>query len=141
MYISFREKSLGLLIVSLVAVFGGYFIHALNHVTERVQAGQIVLFASAIVVLVLIQIIGHVVLAVASLRELSAKIQTDERDTMVRLKGSRASSLVLAVGVFLSLCVGVAGSGNFAFVHVLLAFWVVAQVTDYATQLVLYRRG
>ena len=31
--------------------------------------------------------------------------------------------------------------GNFVFTHVLLGFWVLAQLVEIASQLVLYRRG
>ncbi|MGY0558548.1 hypothetical protein [Lysobacter sp. A421] len=141
MSITFREKSLWLLLVSLCAAFGIYFAFALPNASPQVKPTEIAAFIGIIVVLVVVQIIGHALLGIASRRELAANIQTDERDAWVRLKGTQLGSYVLAVGVFFSLCVGVFVRGNFAFVHVLLAFWVLAQATEYATQLVLYRRS
>lgn len=141
MSITFREKSLWLLLASLCAAFAAYFAFALSNASAHVESTQVVAFIGIIVVFVVVQIIGHALLGIASRRELAAKIQSDERDALVRLKSARLSSYVLAVGVFCSLCVGVFVRGNFAFVHVLLAFWVLAQATEYATQLVLYRRG
>lgn len=141
MGITFREKSLWLLLVSLCVAFGVYFAFALSNASAQVEPTQVAAFIGIIVVFVVAQIIGHALLGIASRRELTAKIETDERDVLIRLKSSELSSYVLAVGVFFSLCVGVFVSGNFVFVHVLLAFWVLAQVTEYATQLILYRRG
>jgi uncharacterized membrane protein len=141
MSITFREKSLWLLLVSLCVAFGIYFAVALPNASPQVKPAEIAPFIGIIVVLVIVQIIGHTLLGIASHRELAAKVQTDERDAWVRLKGTQLGSYVLAVGVFFSLCVGVFVRGNFAFAHVLLAFWVLAQATEYATQLVLYRRS
>lgn len=141
MSITFREKSLWLLLVSLCVTFGIYFVLALPTASSQIESADVAAFIGIVVVLVVVQIIGHALLGMASRRELAAKVQSDERDTLVRLKGSQWGSYVLAVGVFCSLGVGVFVAGNFAFVHVLLAFWVLAQATEYATQLVFYRRG
>lgn len=141
MSITFREKSLWFLLVSLCAAFCVYFALALTHASSQVESTEVGAFIGIIVVLVIVQIVGHALLGIASRRELAANIQFDERDTLVRLKATQLGSYVLVVGVFFSLCVGVFIRGNFAFVHVLLAFWVLAQATEYATQLILYRRG
>lgn len=141
MSITFREKSLWLLLVSLCVAFAVYFAFAFANASSQVEYKEVGAFIGIVVVLIVVQIIGHTLLGIASRRELAAEVQSDERDELVRLKGTRLGSYVLTVGVFLSLCVGIFVRGNFAFVHVLLAFWVLAQATEYATQLVLYRRG
>jgi len=142
MNITFREKSLWFLLVSLCAAVGIYFASVLRHASSQVEPTEIVAFIGMIGAFVIVQIIGHTLLGIASRRELlAARVQTDERDAWVHLKGAQLGSQVLAAGVFLSLCVGVFVKGNFAFVHVLLASWILAQVTEYATQLVLYRRS
>ena len=140
MNITCREKSLWLLLVSLCAAFAIYFAVALPGATPQVEPADIAAFICVLVLLVVVQIIGHTLLGIADRRDLVANVQADERDALVQLKATQAGSWVLAVGVFFSLCVGVFVEGNFAFVHVLLAFWVLAQATAYATQLVLYRR-
>jgi len=48
---------------------------------------------------------------------------------------------VLATGVFLALCTALLTNGNFLFMHVLLAFWVLAQLAEIGSRLFLYRRG
>lgn len=141
MNLSFREKSLWLLLASLCAVFAVYFASVLPARSPQVAPADIAAFIGTVIVLVAIQVVGHTVLAIASRRELAASVQSDERDELIRLKGARLASYVLAVGVFCSLCLAVLVPGNFVFVHVLLAFWVVAQATEILSQLVLYRRG
>ncbi len=67
--------------------------------------------------------------------------QTDERDRLIGLKSTRNGSYVLATGVFLSLSSAVLTKGNFVFTHLLLGFWVLAQLVEIGSQLVLYRRS
>ena len=47
---------------------------------------------------------------------------------------------MLATGVFFALCAALLTQGNFVFTHVLLAFWVLAQLMQIGSQLFLYRR-
>ena len=86
--------------------------------------------------LVIFQIVGHALIAI-----LDRRTETDERDRLIGLKGSRNAGFVLATGVACSLWLAVITTGNFLFTHVLLAFWVLAELVGIATQLVLHRRG
>ena len=83
-----------------------------------------------------LSVAGHVVIALADRNP-----QTDERDHLIALKGTSYASYVLATGVFLALTAAVFTRGNFIFTHVLLAFWVLAQLVAIGSQLVMYRRG
>jgi len=134
--LSFQEKSLWLMGGSLIAVFGFYFASVLPSDAANVMPQDVALFVLAVVALVAIQIAGHVVIAVVDRRS-----TTDERDTLIQLKGMRNAGYVLATGVFSTLCLAVVSEGNFVFTHVLLAFWVVAQLVEIGSQLVMYRRG
>lgn len=136
MDLSFQEKSRWVLLSGLVVAFGLYFAQVLPGHGPEVRPGQVVLFVGAVGLLVATQIIGHAVLALVDPRPGS-----DERDRLIGLKGVRNGSYVLATGVFLSLCAAVGTRGNFVFVHVLLAFWVLAQLVEIGSQLYLYRRG
>lgn len=136
MGLSFREKSLWLMLASLIAAFGFYFMTVLPAKTADVMPHQIFLFALAIALLVIMQVVGHAVIAIADRRT-----HTDERDRLIELKGTRNAAYVLATGVFLSLCAALVTRGNFAFTHVLLAFWVLAQLVQIGSQLYLQRRG
>jgi len=136
MSLSFQEKSLWLMFVSLVGGFTFYFVRVLPSDTVDVLPPQIVSFVLAVVVLVIVQIVGHIVIAIADRRT-----ETDERDRLIELKGARNASHVLATGVFLALCAALLTEGNFVFTHVLLGFWVLSQLVEIGSQLFLYRRG
>jgi hypothetical protein len=86
--------------------------------------------------LVVAQVVGHALIAVAGRRT-----ETDERDRLIELKGTRNAAYVLATGIFLALCAALLTRGNFVFTHVLLGFWVLAQLVEIGSQLVLHRRG
>lgn len=133
---SFQEKSLWVLLVGLVLAFGGYFAVVLPNHTPEVQPSQVVLFVAATILLVVLQVVGQVVVAI-----LDRRTGTDERDRLIALKGTRNGAYLLATGVFFALCAAVWVPGNFVFAHVLLAFWVLAQLLEIATQLYSYRRG
>lgn len=135
MDLSFKEKSLWVMLISLVSGFGFYFWTVMPLDAVNVRPNQVLMFILAVALLVAIQIVGHILIAIVDLR-----METDERDQLIELKGTRNAAYVLASGVFLSLCVGLFTEGNFVFTHVLLAFWVLSQVVEIGSQLILYRR-
>ena len=104
--------------------------------TADVNVAQVGLFVAAVVVLVIAQVVGHLLVALADRDD-----RTDERDRLIALKGMRNAGYVLATGVFFALCTAVLTAGNFATAHVLLASWVLAQMVEIASQLWYYRRG
>jgi hypothetical protein len=67
--------------------------------SEARSPQQTVLFVLAVVLLVMMQIAGHIVIAIVDWRT-----KTDERDRLIELKGTRNAAYVLATGVFLALC-------------------------------------
>jgi hypothetical protein len=135
MSLTFREKSLWLVAGSLVVVYGLYFAWALPGHGPRVLPRYVVAFVAAAVLLVLLQIVGHIVLAITD-----RHTDTDERGRQIALRGARNGYFVLAVGVFVSICLALLSEGNFLFTHVLLAFWVLAELVDAGSQLILHRR-
>jgi len=136
MNLTFQEKSLWLMFAALIAGFGFYFATVLPAAADDVMPQQVALFVVAVVMLVVVQVAGHIVLAIVDRRT-----RTDERDRLIALKGTRNASYVLATGVFFALCVALVTEGNFAFMHVLLGSWVAAQLVEIGSQLFLYRRG
>lgn len=138
MDMSFQEKSLWLMFVSLVGVFGYYFLTILPTDAVNVMPHQVVLFVLMVVVLVIMQIAGNIVIAIV---DRHPDAETDERDNLIELKGTRNGAYVLATGVFFALCAALVTRGNFLFTHILLGFWVVAQLVEIGSQLFLYRRG
>lgn len=97
---------------------------------------QVALFTVMVAVLVALQVAGHVVIALVDRRA-----ETDERDRLIELKGTRNAACVLATGVFCALCAALVTQGNFVFTHVLLGSWFVAQLVEIVSQLALHRRG
>ena len=136
MSFSFREKSLGLMFVTLAVTFTLYFATVLPLKAPNVQPQHVALFALAVVILTIIAIAGHVIIAI-----LDRRTATDERDRLIELKGKRNASYVMATGVFLALCIPLLTPGTFLLTHVLLGFWVLAQLTEIGSQLILLRHG
>jgi hypothetical protein len=129
------------MLIGLVVCFGWYFYCTLSAILPTpaavdVMPHQIVLFAVAVVFLTVTQVAGHCLLAIVDRRT-----ETDERDRLYELQGTRNAAYVLATGVFFALWTAVATKGNFLFTHVLLAFWVLAQLVEIVSQLWLYRRS
>lgn len=132
----FQEKSLWLVGTSLLAVFALYFWVVLPPPAPNVLPNQIALFGLVVALLVVLQVAGHAVIAL-----LDRRTETDERDHLNMLIGERNGGFVLGVGVCVSLTLAVFTSGNFLFTHVLLGFWVLAELTSIGSSLWLYRRG
>ena len=136
MDLSFQEKTLWLMLVALVVAFAFYFASVLPSASADVLPQQVVLFVVATAVLVVVQVAGHIVIAARG-----GATGTDERDDLIGLKGARNAGYVLATGVFAALCVALVKPGNFAFTHVLLAFWLLAELIEIGSQLYLHRRA
>lgn len=146
MGMSFREKSIWVMSAGLLlaSVIYAYAVSSVNLAMQadvawqamRILPPMVFLFAAAVGLLTVFAVITHVVLAIAD-----PKSAEDERDRMIGQKGAQWGGTVLAVGVFCALCVSVMSTGNFWFSHVLLGFWVLAQLAEYVVQIVLYRRG
>jgi hypothetical protein len=134
--LSFHEKSLWVMGLGLIAAFGFYFNAVLPTRSLDVMPYQVVLFSLAVGLLVLVQIAGHALIALVDRRS----DPLDERDRLIALKGTRNGAWVLATGVFFALCVAPATHGNFVLAHALLGAWVLAQLAEIGSQLVLYRR-
>jgi uncharacterized BrkB/YihY/UPF0761 family membrane protein len=143
---SFREKSLWLMFFGNAAAYSFYFIQVFRGQDfsrawgpgsgMNVTPSQFVLFGLAVGLLVVMSIVGHIGIAIVDRRP-----ETDERDKLIGLKGTRNGGYVLATGVFFALCIALMTKGNFLFTHVLLGFWVIAQLTEIGSQLFFYRRG
>ena len=95
---SFKEKSLWVMFVGLVGAFGFYFANVLPAGSANVRPHQAAIFVVALVVLVITQIAGHVLIAIADRRT-----EGDERDRLIGLRGTRVGAFVLATGVFVNL--------------------------------------
>jgi len=136
MNLSFKQKSLWLVLASLVLVFGYYFATVLPGHGPSVGSEEVYRFTAAVIVVIILQITGHILITIVDRRT-----ATDERDQLIGLKGTRNGNFVLATGVFLSLSTAVLVEGNFAFTHVLLGFWILSQIVENVSQLIHYHKG
>ncbi len=141
MNLSFQEKSLWVVFFGLI-VASGWYTYTISEsmvpteLAVDVMPHQVGLFIVAVVLLIIVQIVGHVAIAVVDRRA-----DTDERDRLIGLKGTRNGAFVLATGAFFALTAAMLTKGNFVSSHVLLGFWVLAQLTETGSQLFFYRRG
>jgi len=138
---SFQEKSQWVTLVGLLVAFGGYIKSAWQvlldpPVVRDIGPEQAGLFLSATILLVVILVVGHIVIATFDCND-----ETDERDRQIELKGERWGSFVLASGVFATLCAAVYTEGNAIMAHILLGSWVLAQIVECGSQIIMYRRG
>lgn len=133
---TFAEKSLWATTATVFTVFVAYFAMALPvRDGSNVRPDQVAWFVLAVVALALIQAVAHAVLAV-----IDRRTGTDERGRLIALKGARNGAYALATAVFAALCAALGTTGNAVFMHVLLGGWVVAQLVDSGSQILLYRR-
>lgn len=138
---TFNEKSQWIMLVGLLIAFGiffqsSYLVFLAAPEAKDIIAPQAFLFMGATALLVTIIVIGHIVIFMFNQDD-----STDERDQLIELKGERYGSWVLAVGVFFSLWTAVYTEGNAAMAHVLLGSWVLAQMVENLSQIIMYRRS
>ena len=141
MVTTFREKSLWLTLAGLLITVCGYlyssYLMNLNvPTTGDLTPGHAALFLALTAVLVVFLVVGHSATAI-----IDRHTEPDERDRWIEARGSRYSSVLLAVGVFAALCAAAMTEGNAIMAHVLLGFWVLAEGAGVVYQLVMYRRG
>ena len=144
MDLSFQEKSAWGLLLGIVAVSVFYFPAAFR-IVETVPNGipLIAISVVGVIALVIIEIIYHAVIAVASGDE------TDERDVLIDLKAERNAGLVLGLALFWLVGFIIAQSilGAYAVPGPLeIAVWIllaitVAEVAKLASQIWYYRAG
>jgi hypothetical protein len=135
MNLSFHEKSLWLMFVSLVGVFGAYFAMVLPTHRWIVMPHQVALFVLAVVLLVIMQIAG------TCDRDRRPGVPDRRARPAHRAEGTRNAAYVLATGVFLATLRDPVDQGHFIFAHLLLGFWVLAQLGGDRIAVFLHRRG
>jgi hypothetical protein len=135
---SFEEKSVWIQLLATASVLGAYFVAAgrMYSVGVRHLVPYAPLFAVAVVALVVVLVVGHVVVAIASRPE-----GRDERDRLIGWRAESRSGWILATGVILSIMGMIASYDDVVIAHLLLLSLLVSQVTAFVLQLVYYRRG
>jgi len=134
----FKENIQWLTLISVAGINGYYFLRVLPTAGPDITGEQIVLFASMVVLLVVITIVGAI--ALVSMEKFREP-EDDERDKLIALKGNSIAGWVLTVGVFLAMYCSWSSPGNFWVMHVLLASLVASQLADSAVRIFHYRMG
>jgi len=136
---SFQEKSAIATLGGLLLVYGAYFAivgrwMAASPVNEIAYQPLMII---AVVALVILAVVSHIFIAVVNPKEADA---LDERDRLISLRGERVGGYVL-VGVFAGLVFAMIEVDHFYVAQTLLLSLVLAQASDEASKIVLYRRG
>ena len=133
---SFKEKSVWIQLVIMVLVYGAYF-SSVDIIAEVSSLSTIAMDLSLLVAAVIIlNILGHILVAVCGSEE-----QTDERDRLIELKATRMKSVMLGVGVVLSMVAIFKFGNDHLTLHLLLLVLVIAEITEKTVQVFFYRRG
>lgn len=138
---TFTEKSTMTMTALLVVVFGLYFALVLGPIAVSAdrQGAFTGLIIAATVALAILAALSHIVLAVFF--RSAAATPLDERNLLIALRSERSAGYVLAVGVFAGIVLAMVDAARSGSRRALLASWVLAQVTEGVTSLLLYRRG
>lgn len=138
---SFQEKGAIVMTSVLVIVYGIYFT-AVWRLLSTTSADEVVyqplMIIATVPPLIILAVLSHIVLALANPKEANAN---DERDRLITLRAERIGGYVLAMGVFAGIVLAMIESPYFYIANALLLAWVLAEITERITKVVLYRRG
>ena len=135
---SFEEKSVWIQLVGLVVGLGGYLAVAGLMLSNGVSAlpAFVPVFAVAVVLVVAINIAGHVVAAIVGRTD-----EADERDRFIGCVAESRSSWILGVGVIGAITALILSVGGVWVAHLLLISLFGSEVAKDVLQIVYYRRG
>lgn len=135
---SFEEKSVWLQLISLTTVLGSYFVIAALMLSKGVTVliAFVPLFIVAVVLLVVVLVVGHTIVAIASRPE-----GRDERDQLIKWRAESNSSWIVGLGVFAAITGLIVSVDTVWIAHVLMLSVLLSEVAGLIFQLVYYRRG
>ncbi len=138
MDMSFEEKSVWIQLFSLVVGLGGYLVVAGLMLSNGVSALPpfVPVFAVAVVLIVAVNIAGHVVAAITNRSD-----EADERDRLIGCRAESGSSWILGVGVIGAILSLILSVGGVWVAHLLLISLFGSEVTKDVLQIAYYRRG
>jgi hypothetical protein len=136
----FREKSAWLMSAALTLVSAGYAAIVINmsQYMERLAPPHIPLIVVYTMALAILATASHVLIAVLAPKD--AVAPADERDRAIAARAGAWSGYVFATGVALALGDYLVVHNGDALFYGVFATWIVAQLSQYAFQIVLYRR-
>jgi len=150
---SFQEKSTWISMLATAAVAAWFFSQSIPLIFLEELEGREALRAftglsvAAVIMIVVLQVAGHILIAVASKAEGGG-----ERDRLIEMRSDQVLGIVLGIGVistvghilaagFLEQPSVVALASPFGILNLLVASLVIAEICACATRIWLYRRG
>ena len=136
---SFREKSAWISFV-LIFIFGALYLQNLIRVEFFGLHQNPMKFVFGMLGGLVVAEIGlHVAIAIQSPRE--ARTPKDEREKLIDLRASRVGFYVLMVGAWASIAtMHLTGANRFTMAQAMMGSIIIATLTRFAVQVVLYRR-
>ena len=149
---SFQEKNITVSLVSAVLILGYYLIRIFQiSQTGILESAEVCrLWGVVIVITIVVNIIGMILTHIVSTiieairtRNEDPQIEDieDERDELIKLKGTRVAHIAFSIGVFISMLTLVFGQPALVMFSLLIFFGSFSEIIADITRLVLYRRG
>lgn len=137
----FREKSAWLMTIALCLASASYaaIVVKLSEGLERLAPPLLPLIVVFTIALATFSIGGHILIAVLAPKDASAPL--DERDRAIGARAGAWSGYVFATGVAFALGHYLMFRAGDALFYGVFAGWTLAQVSEYAFQIALYRRA
>ncbi len=148
---SFQEKNITVSLVSATLILGYYLIRisqiSQNGILESAEVFR--LWCVVIVITIVVNIIGmiltHIISAIIEFvktgnEDPQIEDIEDERDELIKLKGTRVAHIVFSLGVFISMLAFVFDQPPLVMFSLLIFFGSFSEIVADITRLVLYRR-
>lgn len=141
MNLSYKEKSIWTSLVLSILIFGYYFYHVIRVFNTPDPHPKLIIgnFIVTIFFFVIIQIISQVYIAIKHRKEIEKG--EDERDTLINLKATRVSYLILVIGVWLTCISMIKFSSSIIIANNIMFFFILSEVVRFTSQLIYYRRS
>lgn len=134
----YREKTAWLMLLAIIVAFGPYFLLAARGGAGPLpDLGQLLRFAIATGVQVLVLAVGHALLALRAPDD--ARASADERDRAIEQRAIRYAYYVLITGMILVGCVMPFTAAGWQIINAAIFMIVVAELTHYGVAVACYR--
>lgn len=136
MNMTFKEKSQWIQLISILLVFGSYFLSINFKSAENFLPNSIYHFIWLIAALVILNIIGHALTAALNKPE-----GQNQRNQLIELKATRIKSFLLAAGIITSILISLKLQNDFYTVNFLFLALVGSETVEKALQIMYYRNS
>jgi hypothetical protein len=137
----FREKSAWVMVIGLGLAGIGYaaVVTTISSAMGRLVPPLIPLLVAFTVVLTMFAVGSHIFVALLAPKDAAAR--RDERDRAISARAGAWSGYVFATGIALALGQYLIAHNGDVLFYCVFGSWVLAQLSEYAFEIALYRRG